>query len=82
MKIETKYNNHDEVWGMLDNKPKKFIITAFEVRCEYIGGANDFWGSKSFPIIIIYYLSGIDKNIAPMDESKLFSTKEELINSL
>ena len=72
MKIETKFNPGQTVWIMIDNKPIKCIIDAV------IPGA--LW--KSFRYKDSYTIEGYNGKSPKFYEEQIFTTKEELIESL
>lgn len=69
MKIETKFDVGDEVWFMYQNKCYGNVIAAIRI---YIGSDG----------YTIEYLFNTTNGDVWKDEISLFSTKEELINSL
>lgn len=68
MTIETKYNIGDKVFLLYNNEIKEEYITEIGIYC-----------SKTTNQYISYVLSKFETEIP---ECKLFSSKEELINSL
>jgi len=76
MKIETKYNINQDVWFMYDNKPRK--DKPFKIEFSYDSKKGEQEVYYTFPKIIdAQYL--LDDTV---EESNIFATKEELINSL
>lgn len=72
MVIRTRYSIGDEVWFMRQNKAKCARVT----KIEYSG--NGKWHS------LVYELEGYDTGLNPekFPENTLFSSKQELIESL
>ena len=75
MKIETKFDPGQTVWIMIDNKPKECVID------QVIPGnrARTFRYQDAYTIIGYKYVAG--KGLKFYEE-QIFTTKEELINSL
>ena len=70
MTIETKYNIGDEVWVYHDKKPTKVVIRMISYYCRK-------WGHL-LKEEIMYLTDGY----CSFSEELLFSSKEELLNSL
>ena len=72
MIIETKYNIGDEVWGIPNGKPVKLTIARMYVKVH------------KHKVSISYEFDDIndDDRTYRLQESWLFSTKEELLKSL
>lgn len=68
MKVSTKYNLRDKVWFMYQNRP-----TMAEVRYIYITLDEECRPS-------IQYL--VNNDDTKRDEETLYSTKQELLNTL
>jgi len=76
MKIETKYNINQDVWFMYANKPRK--DKPFKIEFSYDAKKGEQEVYYTFPKFIdAQYL--LDDTV---EESDIFATKEELINSL
>ena len=75
MEVNTKYNIDDRVWIVLNNKVEKQIVTGITVyhtfKEPHLGGEEK--------IDILYDLNWQTEEVP---ESRLFSTKEELLKSL
>ena len=69
MIIKTKYNIGEEVWFMEENEPTSDVILSIEIN---------LYKGKQF----IEYLFANDSYPYGLNESELFSTKEELLKSL
>jgi len=72
MKIETKYDPEDNVWIMINNKPKDVVI--YEVMPGMV--------LKSMRYQDRYTIEGYNGNSPTFYERDIFKTKEELLNSL
>jgi hypothetical protein len=72
MIIETKYNPADNVWIMINNKPKDVVI--YEVMPGMV--------LKSMRYQDRYTIEGYNGNSPTFYERDIFKTKEELLNSL
>ena len=72
MKIETKFDPGQTVWIMIGNKPIKCIIDVV------IPGSV----GKSFRYKDAYTITGYNGNSPKFYEEQIFTTKEELIESL
>ncbi len=82
MKIETNFDIGDKVFYMKNNKVEKNIITDIEiiVGLKEEDGMINYNNIKAFIKSEIYYVDmNIDLKFHP---SRLFKTKEELLNSL
>lgn len=85
MQIESKYNYHDQLWYMKDNKPTQICIDEFKAECTYNGYADGGWGTERTYPIRFWYRDGNRKtanNEGWIPEYSLFKTKEELLASL
>lgn len=76
MVITTKYDVGDEVWAMVSNKPTKTKIISFNQTYTYKLN-NVAWNLDAPSEDLWSY-----KNNAWKNESQLFRTKQELIDSL
>jgi hypothetical protein len=76
MTIETKYSPGDQVWLMFNNNPKQKTISNINILC-YKKGSNS--ADMNSEYTIMYTIYGVPNDLP---ENKVFSTKEELINSL
>jgi hypothetical protein len=72
MTIETKYDPADNVWIMINNKPKECVIY------EVIPGMV----LKNMRYQDRYTIEGYNGNSPTFYERDIFKTKEELLNSL
>lgn len=72
MKLETKFNLRQKVYFMWGNKVQSLQIDSISVKAIALGGEEK-------EIEISYKLNGLSNSF---DESDLFATKEELLNSL
>lgn len=72
MTIETKYNIGDEVWVYLFMRPTRMVVESIEFRKD--GNTESIW----------YFVVNINdrRECYDANESELFPTKEELLNSL
>lgn len=68
MKIETKFDVGEEVYFLMDNEIVLDEIRSFKITKEVNRGA-----------ITVYFIGNY---VQDFKESKLFKTKEELLNSL
>lgn len=75
MKIETKLNVGDEAWFMRDNKTCSDDVVMIRVEVEFEGIART-------PISTIEYLVGNFGSDDWYDESVIFASKKELLESL
>ena len=73
MTIKTRYHTLDRVYFMHDNKVQSGQIDYVYTR--------SFWGGKEFVTEVSYEINGYSK-VGKLNESDLFSTKEELLKSL
>lgn len=71
MKTETKYNIHDEVFILHDNKVKNEPICGIELKVDFL---------SKIKVNYIFRTDSLDEY--SLDESKVFKTKQELIESL
>lgn len=77
MKIETKFDMHEMVWIMKDNKPTHLEIRGIEVNCGKIktisGGVR----------VHYHFKQGIFNNTTfEVRENEVFKTQKELIDSI
>ena len=70
MKIETKYNIGDEVWGIPNGEPVKLVVTRIYVK------------NHAHRISVSYEFDVTDDRTYRLPESWIFPTKEELLKSL
>jgi len=84
MKIETKYEHRDELWYMLDNKPTKITVTELLIKYTYAGytGYPGGWEERAYPKQEFYAIHNHGRSEEWIHVSKLFKTKEDLLNSL
>lgn len=73
MKIETKYNIGDEVWVMHEGSIRKTRIRSIKIYYSKLYGTSEEYGLK---LRDNYRFRVVTK------ESRMFPSKEELINSL
>lgn len=76
MQIETKFDINDEVWWLEDEQVRKDIVT----RIESISFKKKLFGVDCI-ITEMHYFTECS-NLDSIEESFLFSTKQELLNSL
>lgn len=74
-----KFKEGQKVWMMDQNRPIEISVCAFKVECTYKGYSSD-WGGMAYPIEQYFSSEGYGK--VWIHESKLFSSKEELLKSL
>lgn len=72
MIIQTKYNYGDKVWVMYNNKPTQIEIETISIDVIIHGIINN----------ITYYSTTLSETLLRFDEKELFSTKDELLDSL
>lgn len=73
MTVSTKYNAGDEVWYMMLNKPTKEPIWNIRIG---IGSKNEV------DIKYFFFRPRINDNHLVMGESEIYSSKEELLQTL
>lgn len=71
MKIETKFNVGNEVWFIHNNVPQSLEIGFITVTIE-----------NGYCVEYTFRLGADTKRVLYLREDEVFSTKEELINSL
>ena len=72
MKVETRFNIHDAVWVISDNKVKEGYINEITFNCKSIVEEGE----------IIYGVSISSSTRCTRAESYVFASKEELLKSL
>lgn len=72
MEIKTKYNIGDEVWAIVDNEIQKSKVFGFRILIL----------AKTTEPHYIDIVYSLQKGFDWVSEDKIFSTKQELINSL
>lgn len=80
MIIETKFNIGDTVWIMCDNKP--YCATVTMIMTKHLCPEDSEEIKKAVKYGLGWSILTKSSRMEFIGESKLFSTKEELINSL
>jgi len=75
MKIETKYSIGDKVWYMKNNFP--LLTRVVRIQVDQIDYRDRLIGIR-YRVGIL----GLEHSESPIPESKIFKTKQELLDSL